>query len=82
MLLVKKCHFFLDLSLVKKGLEIRFNDVLDRKETFFDHKNNIFQSLKKRTFPKGLTHAFDQKMFFFLNLFSVKKGLEIRFMMF
>ena len=31
----QKCQFFLDLVLVKTGLEIRFNNVLDRKESFF-----------------------------------------------
>ena len=46
----------------KKGLEIRFNDVLGEKETFFVHKNKIFQPLKNRIFPKGLAHAFGQKM--------------------
>ena len=53
------------MFLVKKGLEIRFNDVLDRKETFFDYKNTIIKRLKNRVFPKGLTHAFGQKMPFF-----------------
>ena len=36
MLLVKKYQFFLYLFLVKTRLEIRFNSVLDRKETFLD----------------------------------------------
>ena len=62
MLLLKKFQFFLYLFLVKTRLEIRFNNVLDRKETFFDYKNKIFQSPKNRIFPKGLTHAFGQKM--------------------
>ena len=35
MLLLKKLNFFLYLFSVKKELEIRFNDVLDRKQTFF-----------------------------------------------
>ena len=35
----------------KKGLEVRFNDVLDRKETCFDYKNKIFKRLKNRIFP-------------------------------
>ena len=39
-----------------------FNNVLERKETFFGNKNVIFQSPKNRIFPKGLTHAFGQKM--------------------
>ena len=64
MLLLKKFQFFLYLFLVKTRQEIpvRFNNVLDRKETFFDHKNQIFQSPKNRIFPKELTHAFGQKM--------------------
>ena len=62
MLLVKKCQFFLYLVLVKTRLEIRLNNVLDRKETFFEYKNKIFQSAKNGIFPKGLTHAFGQKM--------------------
>ena len=56
-----------------------FNNVLERKETFFGHKNVIFQSPKNRIFPKGLTHAFGQKMYFFLDLFSDKIRLEIMF---
>ena len=60
--LIKKFHFFPYFFSVKQGLEIRFNDVLDRKETFFDYKNKIFQHLKNCIFPKGLTHAFGQKM--------------------
>ena len=57
-----------------------FNNVLDRKETFCSHeKNSIFQSPKNRIFPKGLTHAFGQKMHFLINLFSVKIRLEIMF---
>ena len=62
MLLVKKCQFFLYLVLVKTRLEIRFNNVLDREETFFEYKNKIFQSPKNRIFPKGVSHAFGQKM--------------------
>ena len=74
MLLVKKCiFFFLDLFSVKKGLELRFNDVLDRKETFFDYINKIFQCLNG-IFPKGLTYAFGQKMqFFSLFVFTQNK---------
>ena len=48
------------------------NNVIDGKETFFRKKNSIFQSPKNRIFPKGLTHAFNQKCIFFLELFSVK----------
>ena len=62
MLLVKKSQFFVYLVLVKTRLEKRFNNVVDRKETFFKYKSKIFQSFKNHSFPKGLTHAFGQKM--------------------
>ena len=62
--------------MVKKGLQIRCNDDLDKKQTFFDYKENIFQRPKNRIFPKGLTHAFAQKNFFFL-FFSLKIRLEV-----
>ena len=61
----KNVVFFLELFSVKIRLEIMFNNVLERKETFFGHKNVIFQSPKHRIFPKGLNHAFGQKMSFF-----------------
>ena len=61
----KMQSFILDLFSVKTGLEIRFNDVLHRKETFFDCKNNIFQRPQNRTFPTGLTNTFGKKMQFF-----------------
>ena len=35
------------------------------EKTLFDYKVKNFQSPKNRTFPKGSTDAFDQKMFFF-----------------
>ena len=74
---VQIMYFFLYLFLVKIRPEIMFNNVLDRKETFFGHKNSIFQSPKKPFFPKGLTHAFVQIMYFFLYLFLVKIRPEI-----
>ena len=68
--LVKKCNFFLDLFSVKKRLEIRFNDVLDRKETFFLTIRKFFEGLKKW----HCTHAFDQKIqFFSLFVFTQNK---------
>ena len=79
----KNAIFFLDLFSVKKGLEIRFNDVLDRKETFFDYKNNIFQRPQNHTFSKGFTHTFGKKKCnFILFFFSVKIRLEIKSMIF
>ena len=46
---------------------------------FFEYKNKIFQSPKNGIFPKGLTHATDQKIPIFSLLFLVKTRLEIRF---
>ena len=57
MLLVKKCDLFLYLFLVKIRLSILFENVLDRKETFFIHKKFNLLKTKIRIFPKGLTHA-------------------------
>ena len=52
MLLVKKCHFFLYLDLVKIRLEIMLNHFEERKETFLNikNRNRIFQSSKSRIF--------------------------------
>ena len=61
MLLVKKCQFFHYFVWLKIRLEIRLNNVLDTKEPFFTIKK-ICESPKSRIFPKGLTHAFGQKM--------------------
>ena len=36
----------------KKGVEIKFYDVLDTKQTFFVYKNKIIQSLKKAFFQR------------------------------
>ena len=60
--LIKKCQFFLSLFLVKTRQEIRFNNFLDTKEPFFDYKRKISEGPKNRIFPKGLTHAFGQKI--------------------
>ena len=49
------------MVLIKTRLEKRFNNVVDRKETFFMYESKIFQIPKNRSFPKRLTHAFGQK---------------------
>ena len=48
-----------------------------RIEKKIDYKNKINHSLTNHIFPKGLTHALGKKKCQFLNLFSVKTGLEI-----
>ena len=68
MLLVTKCNDFHYLFSLKIGLEIRFNNVMNRKETFLNYKNKIFTTSQKNgIFPKGLTHDFGPKnaTFFF-----------------
>ena len=77
--LIKKCQFFLSLFLVKTRQEIRFNNFVDTKEPFFDHKRKISEGPENRIFPMGLTHAFGKKCQFFLYLVLVKTRLEIRY---
>ena len=59
---LKNANFFVYVVLEKFRLEIMLSDFPQEKETFLTLKNRIFQSPKNRIFPKGLTHAFDQKM--------------------
>ena len=65
MLFEKTCNFFHYLFSIKIRLEIRFHNVLDSKKNFFDYKVKIFQSPQNHTFPKGLTHAFREKIHVF-----------------
>ena len=45
---------------------VTFQSPSDTKQKLFlEMKNSIFHSPKNRIFPKGLTHAFSQKMYFF-----------------
>ena len=50
---------------VKIRLDIRLNDALDRKETFFFTIRKILEGLKNGIFPKGLTMLLVKKMQFF-----------------
>ena len=64
---------------VKIRLEIMFNKVPDRKETFFgDKKFNLLKSPKAH-FSKGVNPCFWSENVIFLLLFSVKIRLEITF---
>ena len=74
MSLVKKCNFFHFLFSVKIRLDIRLNDALDRKETFFFTIRKILEGLKNGIFPKGLTHAFGKtNAVFFIFFFDQNK---------
>ena len=61
---------------VKTRLQIVLTDFVDKKETLFYYNSWMFQSPQNHIFPKGLTHAFGQKMpNFSLFLFEIR--LEI-----
>ena len=55
------------------------NYLEEKKETFFDYKKEIFSKSKKSHvfFQKALTHAFGQKILFFLYFDLIKIRLEI-----
>ena len=79
MLLVKKCNDFHYLFSLKIGLEIRFNNIMNRKETFSNYKNKIFTTSQKWHFSKGVNPCFWSKnAIFFHYLFSLKIRLELR----
>ena len=74
---LENVFFFLYLNLVKIRLKKR-NYFKEKKETFFDYnKKNFSKSKKSHFFSKGLTHAFGQKIPFFLYLDLIKMRLEI-----
>ena len=58
MVLVKKCTFFINLFLVEIRVEIMFNNVLERKETFFGHKKSNLSKSQKSHFSKGVNPCF------------------------
>ena len=73
MLLVKKCNDFHYLFLLKIGLEIRFNNNMNRKETFFEYKNKNFTTSQKWHFSKGVNPYFWSKnAIFFIICFRQK----------
>ena len=53
MVLVKKLKFFHLLCLSKIDREKVFADVLDKKEAFKDHKNNLMKNAKLEFFQRG-----------------------------
>ena len=72
----KMPFFFVYVDLVRIRLKIMLSDFAQEKETFLTTKNNFSKS-KNFAFSKWLTHAFGQKMPFFLYLHLMKIRLEI-----
>ena len=69
----KNVVFFLELFSVKIRLEIMFNNVLERKETFFGPKKCNLSKSQKSHFSKGVNPCFWSKnVFFFLSCFRSK----------
>ena len=54
MILVKNSNFLHFLFLLKRGAEMMFGDVLDRKEAFQDNKNMYLICPKNGKFFKGV----------------------------
>ena len=74
MLLVKKYIFYLELSSVKRRLEIMFNTVLETKETFFSHKKFNLSTSQKSHFSTGVNPCFWSKnVLFSLFVFGQNK---------
>ena len=51
------------------------------KKNFFGPKKQNFSKSKKSTFPKGLAHAFGQKMpfFLYLDLVNIRLGIIVNY---
>ena len=62
MILVKKLKFLHVLSLSKIDGEKVFADVLDKKQTFKDYKNNCVLKTKNDNFSKGVSPSFWSKI--------------------
>ena len=73
MLLVKKCNFFSFFVFGQKRTRNKVYDVLDRKETFYDYKNNNFLTTQKWHFFKGVNLCFDRIMQLFFFVFGQKR---------
>ena len=58
MILVKKLKFFHHLCLSKIDREKVFPDVLDKKESFKDYKNNCVPKTQNSNFSKGVSPSF------------------------
>ena len=62
----KNALFFINLFSVNVRLEIKFNNVVDRKENFFRHKKFSLSKSQKFHFSKGVNPWFWSKNALFL----------------
>ena len=80
MVFVKKSIFFLYVLFKQKRKKETFFNILDRKQSFLDLKNEVLKKSKNRHFEKGLVHGFCQKIdFFFHILFFEQRKTEQTF---
>ena len=70
MLLAKNWPFFQVFILGNIGQENVFYNVIERENGFLRYKKKKFKKSKNWVFPKGLVHAFGQKLAFF-QIFSL-----------
>ena len=57
----KNSQIFFYFFWVKIGVEIMFHDVLDKKETIYDYKNDNFSKGQKSQYSKGVNSWFLSK---------------------
>ena len=65
MVLVQKWSFFQLFFLDNIGQENVIYAILERNNAFLSYKNKKFENSKNYILPRGLTHAFGQKMAIF-----------------
>ena len=83
MVFVKKSIFFLYVLFKQKRKKETFFNILDRKQSFLDLKNEVLKKSKNRHFEKGLVHGFCQKIdFFFISCFLSKERQNKHFLIF
>ena len=72
-------------SSFEKGLNMMFDDVLDKREVFLDYKNvKCYKIVEIFAFFKGLSQPMIlvKRLKFLPNLFLFQKGLDMTLMMF
>ena len=68
----KKMQWFSLFVFAQKGLEIRFNNIMNRKKTFLNYKNKNFTTFQKWHF------FWSKNAIFFITFFSLKRRLKVR----